>query len=204
MANQVFIWVAHPGQGSFCGALADAYEAAARRAGAEVRRQDLSDMQVSLAGFAGYRDMPALEPDLVEWQDNLRWADHILVVHPYWWGGMPAAAKAVFDRALLPGLGFRYHRKGVSWDRLLTGKTADIMVTSDTPPWLDTLLYWQPARRVLKAQILGFCGIRTRRSLQFGSVKTAGPERRQRWLQRAARLGAKRAALPAGMAAATA
>lgn len=62
-------------------------------------------------------------------------------------------------------------RKGVSWDKLLVGKTADVIVTSDTPPLLDALLYMKPARRVLKNQVLGFCGIKTRNVVQFSSVR---------------------------------
>ena len=86
-----------------------------------------------------------------------------------------------------PGFAFKYHRKGVSWDRLLSGKTADVIVTSDTPPLLDTLLYLKAGRRVLKKQVLGFCGIKTKRIVQFGSVKLASPAKIQGWLRKAGR-----------------
>ena len=37
--------------------------------------------------FDGYgEDALPLEPDLLAWQDGISWADHILIVHPYWWG----------------------------------------------------------------------------------------------------------------------
>lgn len=194
MAKKIFIWVGHPRAGSFCEGLADAYQKAAEDAGAEVRRLNLSVMTFDPA-FEGYvKPMPALEPDLVAWQDAISWADHVLFVHPYWWGAMPAKAKAVLDRALLSGFGFKYHGQGIGWDKLLTGKTADAIITSDTPPWLDTLLYRKPARRVMKNQVLGFCGIKTKHIVQFGTIKTASPEKLQKWITKAARLGAKAAA----------
>ena len=37
--------------------------------------------------------MPPLEPDLLEWQQGIAWADHLLIIHPYWWGAMPTRAK---------------------------------------------------------------------------------------------------------------
>lgn len=77
---------------------------------------------------------------------------------------------------------------------LLAGRTADVIVTSDTPPLIDTLFYWRPGRRVLKNQVLGLCGIKTKRVVQFGSVKLAGREKIEKWLGKAARFGRQAAA----------
>ncbi|MDH3239192.1 MAG: NAD(P)H-dependent oxidoreductase [Alphaproteobacteria bacterium] len=194
MTKRVFIWVAHPRSGSLCEGIADAYQAGAGRAGADIRRLNLSEMAFA-PEFDGYGDdMPPLEPDLRAWQDGIAWADHLLFVHPYWWGAMPTRAKAVLDRALIPGFGFTYHRKGVAWDKLLSGRTADAIITSDTPPLLDTLLYRKPARRVIRNQVLGFCGIKAKRVVQFGPVKTAPAKRIANWLDRAERMGLTAAA----------
>ncbi|MEO0752505.1 MAG: flavodoxin family protein, partial [Pseudomonadota bacterium] len=85
-------------------------------------------------------------------------------------------------------------QRGVKWDRLLTGRTADAIITSDTPPLLDTLLYLKPARRVLKKQVLGFCGIKSRYVHQFGSVKLATPQKITSWISKARRMGETAAA----------
>jgi NAD(P)H dehydrogenase (quinone) len=194
MTKKIFVWSAHPRAGSLSDALADAYAAGAQQGGAEVRQLNLSDMTFG-TDFPGYTDAtPPLEPDLKAWQDTIAWADHLFFVHPYWWGAMPSKAKAVLDRALLPGFAFKYHDKKVAWDKLLTGKTADAIITSDTPPLIDTLLYRKPARRVLKTQILGFCGVKVRKIIQLGSVKTSTPARINSWIERARQMGAKAAA----------
>jgi len=189
MPKKIFIWMAHPRADSLCAGLADAYHEGARAAGAAVRRLDLHAMRFD-PDFEGYgTPAPALEPDLLAWQEGVAWADHLFVVHPYWWGAMPARAKAVLDRALLPGFGFRYRKGSVLWDKLLKGRTADVMITSDTPPWYDTLIYRKPGRRVIRNQVLGFCGIKTRRIVQVGTVKTADEAKRARWIARAGDLG---------------
>lgn len=193
MPKRVFIWVGHPKPGSLCAAIADAYQTGVERNGAHVRRMDLHDMTFDM-NFAGDWTCQALEPDLVAWQDNVAWADHVFLVHPYWWGAMPTKAKAVLDRALAPGFGFKYHRQGIGWDKLLSGKTADAVITSDTPPLIDTLIYRKPARRVIKNQVLGFCGIAAKNVLQFGPVKTSSPAKIKSWIGRAERMGAKAAA----------
>lgn len=194
MTKRIFIWVAHPKAGSLCKGLADSYQAGVERSGAEVRRINLSDMSFDM-NFEGYgENIRALEPDLLEWQENVGWADHLFFVHPYWWAAMPTKAKAVLDRALTPGFGFKYHRKGMGWDKLLKGKTADAIITSDTPPLLDTFLYRKPARRVMENQVLGFCGIKVKNIVQFGSVKTASPKKIESWIEGVERMGVKAAA----------
>ena len=82
----------------------------------------------------------------------------------------------------------------MKWDKLLTGKSADAIVTSDTPTLIDTLLYRKPARRVMKNQVLEFCGIKTNKVVQFGSVKTASDRKISGWIGKAERMGASAAA----------
>ncbi len=194
MAKRIFIWAAHPKAGSLCEGVADAYQAGVEARGVDVRRINLSAMSFSM-DFDGYGEnaLP-LEPDLLAWQGALAWADHVLIVHPYWWGAMPTKAKAVLDRALTSGFGFKYHSKGMGWDKLLKGRSADVIITSDTPPLIDSLIYRKPARRVMKNQVLEFCGIETKKIVQFGSVKLASQKKIKNWIGRARQMGAKAAA----------
>lgn len=193
MVRNIFVWNAHPRAASLSAGLASAYAEGAAAAGAAVERLDLAAMNFDADAFAGYRAMPPLEPDLVAWQDAVRAADHVAWFYPYWWGAMPARAKAVLDRALLPGFGFKYRERGLLWDKLLTGRTGDVMITSDTPPLYDWLVYGRPGRRVVGNQVLGFCGIKPRHIVQIGPVKTAPPEKIAAWLDKARKLGAEAA-----------
>lgn len=95
----------------------------------------------------------------------------------------------MLDRALTPGFGFTYHRRGIGWDRLLTGRTADGLITSDTPPLIDTLFYRKPGRRVIRNQVLGFCGVKVRHVVQFGPIKLTDDAKRARWIARARAMG---------------
>lgn len=191
-ARKIFIWVAHPKSGTLCASLADSYGAGATARGAIVRRLNLSDMAFDTDG-PSLKGSEGLEPDLITWQRHLAWADHVLIVHPYWWAAMPARAKAVLDRALSPGFGYKYHGRGMGWDKLLKGRSGDAIITGDTPPLLDTLLYRKPGRRVLRNQVLDFVGIKVGKIVQFGSVKLAKPSRIDGWLARAERMGMKAA-----------
>ena len=195
MTKKIFIWVAHPKAGSLNEGIAEAYRRGAEDNGAEVRQMNLAEMHFDMDHFIGYDDnKPPLDEDLRKWQENIAWADHIFIVHPYWWGAMPAKAKAVLDLALTPGFAFKYHGNGLKWDKLLKGKTADFIVTSDTPPWMDTWLYWMPGRRVMKNQVLGFTGIKTRKARQIGSIVTASEKKIRKWISSAQLMGLEAAA----------
>jgi len=189
--TKLFIWVGHPRETSLSHGLADAYAHAAEAEGAEIRRMNVHEMAFDLDSFGGYGAHGDLAPDLKAWQDAISWCDHMLWVYPYWWGGMPAKMKAVLDLAMLPGFGFKYRDKGVMWDKLLGGRTGDVIITSDTPPLYDTLFYNKPGRRVVSNQVFKFTGIKPSKVVQIGTVKTASETKIKGWLEMAGKMGAE-------------
>ena len=93
--------------------MAASYGDCLAQSGVDVRRMDLADMSFDL-NFEGYApDAPPLEIDLPAWPDQ------ILIVQPCCRGAMPSKAKAVLDCALTLGFGYKYHGRGMGWDKLL-------------------------------------------------------------------------------------
>ena len=187
--DRIVILNGHPDDQSFCFALHDAYKRGAVASGAEVRELVLRDLQFELNLAQGYRHRTELEPDLLHAQAQIRWANHIVVVHPVWWGSFPALLKGFLDRVFLPGFFFR-KIPGVAlrWERLLTGRSARILYTLDTP----RLLWWlsgRPSYAILKWISLGYCGVAPIRGTAYGIVRLSTPEQRAKWLLHAERLG---------------
>lgn len=177
-----------------CGAFADAYEAAAKEAGHEVRRMNIGEMQFDPILHKGYRARQELEPDLVHFQENVIWADHFVVVYPVWWVGMPAILKGIFDRAWLPGSAFRYiktkaGKRTIFWHRLFRGKTARIIMTSGTQPFLVRFLPGN-VNAQLRWGILWFAGFSVR-TTWFGPAENTPEGKKERWLAKVRELGRK-------------
>lgn len=177
-----------------CGTLTDAYESAARVAGYAVERLNIGEMRFDPILHRGYRAMQELEPDLVRFQHLLKDADHFVIVHPIWWVGMPAILKGFFDRAWLPGSEFRYiktkaGKRTIFWHRLMRGKTARIIVTSGTPPWLVRFLPGN-VNAQLKWGILWFAGFKVR-STWFGPAENVSDHTRSSWVKIVEKLGRK-------------
>lgn len=195
MSSRILALTLHPGTASFNAALTHSYAEAARQAGHSLRLHALAGMQFDPDfGQSGFSGAKPLEPDLQRVMADLEWAEHLLLVAPMWWGGLPARAKGLFDRILLPGTAFdpRRRRHGVPLP-LLTGKTARLILTSDTPGWLFRPLYGAALRRQIERQILGFVGIRPMRFTHFSPVEKADDARRSQWLAEARTLGARAA-----------
>ena len=83
---------------------------------------------------------------------------------------MPALMKGFFDRMMIPGFAFADKPEG-GWDKLLKGKTAQMITTMDMPGWVYRLFFRQPGNNAMKRSTLGFSGIRTTRILNLGPVK---------------------------------
>src|SRR5690606_1489299 len=125
-----------------------------------------------------------LEPDLLDAWETIMWAQHLVWVHPVWWGGLPAVTKGFIDRVFLPGMAFKYRENSVWWDKLLTGKTAHIITTLDQPGWYYRLMYGQPSINALRKSTLQFCGIYPVKVTTVGIVKNAPEKKIKGWINK--------------------
>lgn len=188
-ALRVLVVLGHPRADSLCAALATHYAAGAEAAGAEVRMLGVGalafDPDVRMASI---RAQP-LEPDLETAQRLILWADHLVFVFPTWWGTMPARLKGLLDRVLTPGFAFDEISGGIGYAPRLGGRTADLLITMDTPRVAHRLAYGSPGLTAMKRAILGFCGIRVVRTRLFDRVRHRLPDEREAWLGEARALG---------------
>ena len=189
MSRRILIILGQPSSNSLCAALARTYADAARQSDAEVRLLELGKMAFDPILHNGYAHIQPLEPDLLDAQASITWAQHLVWVYPIWWGGLPALLKGFLDRIFLPGFAFKYRPNSALWDRLLTGRSAELLVTMDSPPWYYRWVQRQPGHRQMKQAILEFSGIRPVRVHSFGPVIKSSEATRAEWLQRASTLG---------------
>jgi len=191
MTTQIHLFNGHPRAGSLSHALANAYQRGAEAQGAEVRRQDMSAMEFDPDLTDGYQRRKMLEPDLFDFRENVEWADHLAWIYPTWWGAMPGKMKGLIDRCFLPGWAFAYHEKGHGWDKLLAGKTADVITTADTPGWYSKWGYNNAGKNMVTKQVLAFCGVMVTSYTQFAPAKSASEKTIEDWKRRAHFYGAE-------------
>lgn len=182
----IYILLGHTDAETLSGTFADRYEAVAHEEGHTIRRQNIGDMEFDPVLHHGYKAIQALEPALEEFIANVQWADHIVIIYPTWWSSMPAKLKGLFDRAWLPHSAFNFADHGLTWKKLLKGRTARIITSANMNPWLITFMYGSPTTH-LELAILRFAGVRARSTI-FGPSERASARTHARWIRKVERL----------------
>ncbi|MCB0477435.1 MAG: NAD(P)H-dependent oxidoreductase [Crocinitomicaceae bacterium] len=189
MSKKILIINGHPDPESLCSSLAKQYKKGADQAGANCELVNLTDLEFSPVLSYGYRKRTELEPDLLRVWEQIQEAEHLVFVYPNWWGTYPALLKGFFDRLFLPGFAFEYQENSPLPKKLLKGKTARLLVTTDTPDWFYSLVFKRPGHNSMKRSILGFCGIKPVKIKTFGPVRNSKSDQIQKWLDQAETLG---------------
>jgi putative NADPH-quinone reductase len=187
--KRILMVIGTPKTVSFCHALGDAYAQGARSQGHVVRVLKLEELDFDPVLHGGYESTQPLEHDLLQAQRELHWAEHLVFVYPVWWGGLPALLSGFFDRVLTPGFAFKTHGRHHPSNELLKGRTAQLLVTLDTPSRYFRWVYKAPAHRQMTKTILEFCGIKTTRLTEFSPMRSSTEEQRQQWIRQAEALG---------------
>lgn len=175
-----------PSESRLVHALANRYAEAARAAGNEVRRIDVARMDFPLLRDPDdfYEGQP---PKAIrQAQRDIVWADHLAFFYPLWNGDMPALLKAFIEQTFRPGFAMEYGGARRFPKRLLTGRSARVVVTMGMPAFIYRSLFGAHALKNLKTTILRLCGIAPVYDTLIGDVDEAGEARRQRWLERMA------------------
>ncbi|THV11116.1 NAD(P)H-dependent oxidoreductase [Rhizobium rhizophilum] len=174
--SRLLVLNGNPARKTLCGAMAERIADSARELGQTVRLVHLEDLDFDANLRDGYRARMDWEPDLAALAESLTWCDRLVIVHPLWWGAAPAKLKGLFDRVLMPGFGFQYIEGKALPKPLLSGRKARVVITSDTPTVFLKWIYGNGWVKLLRRQILAFCGFRDLKVKYFSPVRGAKPE----------------------------
>lgn len=169
-------------------ALAGAYADGARESGHDVEIIEVAGLAFPLLrNYTEFHqgDVPAA---IRECQDQVRRAEHLVIIYPLWLGGMPAVLKGFFEQLFRPGFAMQPLKGGQRWKKLLTGKSARVVVTMGMPALAYRWFFGAHSLRSLERNILKFTGINPIRESLIGMVEGSAAHR-QRWLRKMTRLG---------------
>lgn len=189
--KKVLIFSANPNKDSLGHSFATTYKQSAEEAGHEVKLTHIASLNFEYNLQPGAK----LEEDLVDQQEYIIWADHIVICMPIWWYGPPANLKAFFDRAITPGFAYKYPHP---WKplrpflprRLLKGRSARIITTQDSfkpIAWVMGL----PISWSMRIATLWYIGLWPARHTRFSRVRYASDAKRAGWTQKVAKLANK-------------
>ena len=172
--KNILVIDAHPDPSGdhFVHALAVQYAAAAGAAGHLVQMVRLSELEFPWLRNAA--EFAAPPPGMIgSQQQHFSWAHHVVIIYPLWLGSMPALLKAYLEQVMRPGFAFVYGKKNELPGKLMTGKTARIVVTMGMPSLFYKLYYRSHSVKSLARNILGFVGFKPVSVSLIGNVESS-------------------------------
>jgi putative NADPH-quinone reductase len=163
----------HPdaGQPHLCHALADAYTAGAQDAGHDLRRCEVGALDFPLLRSQRDWEQGGLPAGLAQAQQDVGWAQHLLLVFPLWLGDMPALLKGFLEQVARPGFAFAAEEGRTAFTRKgLTGRSARVVVTMGMPALVYRWYYRAHSVKSLERNILGFVGVAPVNETLIGSI----------------------------------
>ena len=155
----ILIVKAHPSPLGHTHVIANTYAERKRAKGDEVKIIDLyaPENNCDLLCFDNIREMtpPPLQKTF---EEEIAWANEIVVVHPIWWGLPPAVMKNWVDLTFWVHFAYMYEPDG-DVVPMLKGKTAKIFATSGGPSWWYHLPIL-PLRQFWVTTLFHFVGIK--------------------------------------------
>lgn len=180
---RILVVQGHPdGRGChLCHCLVHAYICGAEGRGHRVRLIDVARLDFPV--LTSKQDWLRAEvPDaIVRAQDDIRWADHVLVAFPLWFGDMPALLKAFLEQVLRPGFAFDDARDEL-WEPLLSGKTARILATANMPAHFG--VFGAAGIACLHGNVLSAAGLDPTCAMVVGNADVMSEAERNGWTAR--------------------
>ena len=182
--NNLIIYC-HPNPKSFNHALMETAKSALQEDGHPVHCRDLYALGfhpvLEASDFEMFQSGSVPEDIEIE-QNEIRWANRLIVIHPIWWTGSPARMKGYIDRVF--SIGFAYKYEAGEPVGLLNGKEVLIVNTTGSPnePYQKLGMH-DSIRQTNDVGIFQFCGMRVVDHLFFGAVPQIDDQMRRGYLK---------------------
>jgi putative NADPH-quinone reductase len=189
--RHILILQGHPdaSEPHLCHALAQAYTEGAQGAGHEVRELRVAELDFPLLRSAKDWNEGSVPAGLQAAQDQIKWADHLVLCFPLWLGDMPALLKGFLEQVARPGFAFSKEGSNPFGRKGLKGRSARVVVTMGMPALVYRFYFRAHSVRSLERNVLGFVGISPVNETLVGMVDSLDDKTRVRWLGKMRALG---------------
>lgn len=177
----------HPNEGSFGNAILNAVTIGLKNANHEVDRMHLDNdgfnPVMSKADLKAFVEHSPIDPQVIDYNDRLIKADHLIFIFPIWWDLMPAMTKGFIDRVLTPGVVYDHHPRGFGLVPLLKKlKGVTIITTMNKPKIMYALLIGNLIKKAMIKSVFKTMGYKNLKWISYNMVKSVSQEKRLKWL----------------------
>lgn len=184
---RVVIVFNHPNEGSFGNAILNAVVNGLKSANHEVDLMHLDNdgfnPVMSKADLKGFVEHKPIDPQVIDYNERLEKANHLIFIFPIWWDLMPAMTKGFIDRVLFPGVAYDHHPRGFGLVPLLKGlKGVTVITTMNKPKIMYSLLIGNLIKKAMIKSVFKTMGYKNLKWISYNLVKSVSQEKRVKWL----------------------
>ncbi|MGH2624438.1 MAG: NAD(P)H-dependent oxidoreductase, partial [Sphingobacterium sp.] len=177
----------HPYQGSFGNAILDAVTKGLKGANHDVDLMHLDNdgfnPVMSKEDLKAFMEHKPVDPQVIDYNERLEKAEHLIFIFPIWWDLMPAMTKGFVDRVLSPGVVYDHHPRGFGLVPLLNNlKGVTIITTMNKPRIMYSLLIGNLIRKAMIKSVFKTMGYKNLKWISYNMVKSVNQEKRVKWL----------------------
>lgn len=177
----------HPYKGSYCNALLEAVSNGLKKGNHQVDLihldRDGFNPAMSAADLKAFVAHNVVDPKVMDYQERLKKADHLIFIFPIWWDIMPACTKGFIDRVLSPGLAYDHHPRGFGLIPLLKNlNSVTLITTMNKPKIMYSLLIGNLIKKVMIKSVFKTMGYKNLKWISYNMVKSVSQEKRVKWL----------------------
>lgn len=184
---RVVIVFNHPHEGSFGNAILNAVTKGLKSANQEVDLMHLDNDEfnpvMSQADLKAFVEHKPVDPQVIDYNERLEKADHLIFIFPIWWDLMPAMTKGFVDRVLTPGVVYDHHPRGFGLVPLLKKlKGITVITTMNKPKIMYSLLIGNLIKKAMIKSVFKTMGYKNLKWISYNMVKSVSQEKRVKWL----------------------
>jgi len=189
MSKRILIIQGHPdaSQPHLCHALAASYNTGAQSAGRTVKHVNVAELDFPLLRSQKDFETGLVPASLGPVQNELLWAEHLVIFFPLWAGDMSALLKGFFEQVIRPS----FSEEHVSFfdKKVLSGRSARVVVTMGMPAIIYRGYFRAHSVKSLERNLLGIVGIAPVHETLIGMSVNMKSDDATKWLSKLRRLG---------------
>lgn len=179
--KKIFVIECNPKEHSKKEVYIQTYIEEAKKCGHEVRTINLYDLDIDYLRFKGDEGDYSLTDELKQAQDNLVWADQLVLVYPIWHFAIPSILKCFLERTFTRNVMWKLDKMGPK--PIFKDKTAVIIQSYDMPYVCMKYFLGDVPFKFWKVLLSQWCGFKIVKRFDFDGISSVSERRKQKWIK---------------------
>lgn len=153
----------------------------AKKCGHDIKTVNLYDLDIDYLRAKGDNFDYSLTDELKQAQDNLVWADQLVIIYPIWDFAIPAILKSFIERTFTRDIMWKMGKRGP--EPVLKDKTGVIIQSYDMPNFVMKYVLGDIPFKFWKVLLSQWCGFKIVKRFDLDGIFSVPEKKKQKWIK---------------------